>query len=42
MPIFNKEEFLQKWDEDNPPMNIPDEILDEYDRDWVLSEEEEE
>ncbi len=42
MPVFNLEEFLQKWDEDNPPLMVPDEILDEHDRDWVLTEEEEE
>lgn len=42
MPEFNHEEFLQKWEEDNPIVIIPDEIMDEFDRDWVLTEEEEE
>jgi len=42
LPVFNEEEFLIKWDEENPPVLIPDEIQDEFDRDWVLNEEEEE
>lgn len=41
MPEFNKEEFLKKWDEENPHLVIPPEVIPEYDRDWILSEEEE-
>ena len=42
MPVFNKEEFLTKWEEENPPITIPDEVIDDKDNDWRLSEEEEE
>lgn len=42
LPVFNLEDFIMKWDEENPPIIIPDEIEDEFDRDWILSEEEEE
>jgi hypothetical protein len=42
MPVFDEEEFLSKWVEDNPPIFIPDEIEEEKDNDWVISEEEEE
>ena len=42
MPEFNREEFLIKWDEDNPQIVIPEEIYDDYDNDWILTEEEEE
>lgn len=42
MPVFNKEEFLSKWDEEYPPISIPEEVQDEIDADWILTEEEEE
>lgn len=42
MPVFNKEEFLSKWEEDNPEVFIPEEIGEEHDGDWVLGEDEEE
>ena len=38
MPIFNIEEFLVKWIEDNPEIIIPDEVIDDKDDD---SEEDE-
>jgi len=42
MPLFNKEEFLIKWDEDNPAFAIPEFVQPEQDRDWPMAEEEEE
>ena len=29
VPEFNQEEFLNKWNEDNPEVEIPDEVQDE-------------
>ena len=37
MPVFNKEEFLAKWLTDNPPINIPEEPVEEPDNDWILT-----
>ncbi len=37
MPVFNKEEFLTKWLADNPPIQIPDEPVEEPDNDWIMS-----
>ena len=42
MPEFNKEEFLQKWEEENPPVIVPEPIEDDKDHDWYMTEEEEE
>jgi hypothetical protein len=36
MPVFNKEEFLTKWLTDNPPINIPDDPVEEPDNDWIM------
>ena len=41
MPIFKKDEFLKRWLEDNPVIEIPPEQSPENDTDWVLTEEEE-
>ena len=41
MPVFNKEDFLKKWLEENPVIEIPPEYVPEVDADWVLTEEEE-
>jgi hypothetical protein len=41
VPVFNKEEFLKKWLEDNPVIEIPAATEPENDADWVLTEEEE-
>lgn len=41
MPVFNKEEFLRKWLEENPVIEIPPEYTPEVDADWVLTQEEE-
>lgn len=42
MPVFNHDDFLEKWIEDNPEPQLPDEIVSDIDNDWVLTEEEEE
>ena len=41
VPVFNKDEFLKKWLEENPVIEIPSETDGEKDTDWVLSEEDE-
>ena len=41
MPVFKRDEFLKRWLEDNPVVEIPAEQSPENDTDWVLSEEEE-
>lgn len=42
MPVFNEEEFLEKWLEENPEPILPDEVVPDIDNDWILQEEEEE
>lgn len=42
LPIFNGEEFLQRWEEENPKPELPEEVYSDIDNDWVLTEEEEE
>ena len=41
MPMFNKEDFLKKWLEENQVIDIPLEYVPEPDADWSLTEEEE-
>jgi hypothetical protein len=41
MPIFKKKDFLEKWLEENPVIEIPPEQSPENDADWILTEEEE-
>ncbi len=41
MPVFMKEEFLLKWDEENPVVIIPPEVVHEIDKDWYLNDDEE-
>ena len=41
MPLFNQKEAADKFDEDNPEVEIPPEVVDEIQNDWVLTEEEE-
>jgi len=40
MPVFNEEDFLKSWDEENPEVIITDETNDHIDNDWILTEEE--
>jgi len=35
-PAFDDEEFYAKFDEDNPPISIPDEVVDDVDNDFNL------
>jgi len=41
-PIFEEQEHFDKFDEENPPIEIPEEIPVEVDNDWPMNEEEEE
>ena len=41
MPVFNADEFMEKWEEDNTVPDLPDEIISDIDNDWILEEEEE-
>ena len=41
-PIFNTKEHEQKFDAENPEIEIPDPVIFDIDTDWVLSNEEEE
>ena len=41
MPVFNKDEFLKTWLEENPVIEIPSEEKAESEADWILTEEEE-
>ena len=38
-PKFNEEEFLAKWDEDNKEIEIPEDIADDIDADFVIAED---
>lgn len=38
LPVFDPSETIQKFDEENPEIEIPNEIVDEIDNDWVLDE----
>ena len=40
-PLFNEKEVMDKFDEDNPEIEIPPEVVDSINNDWTLSEEEE-
>ena len=40
MPVFNVEEFVNKWLIENPVIQIPDQIVDDIDNDWVLTQQE--
>lgn len=41
MPVFNREEAAEKFDEDNPPIDIPPDTEDEINNDWLLDEDQE-
>ncbi len=43
MPKFDEEEFNANFNEEVPPIVIPDEVVDDIDNDWevVVPEEEE-
>jgi hypothetical protein len=38
--VFQLQEVSEKFDDENPPIEIPDLVEDDIDNDWVLTEEE--
>jgi len=36
---FNERYFLFNWDEENEKVEIPNEVVDDVDNDWVLTKE---
>ena len=42
LPEFDEAEACEKFDEENPEVEIPPEIVDDINNDWVLTEEENE
>lgn len=41
VPVFNRDEFIKRWLEENPVIEIPSDQEEEKDTDWILTEEEE-
>jgi len=41
LPVFNKEEAVEKFDDDNPPVEIPPDADDDINNDWLLEEDQE-
>ena len=41
MPVFQEKEYADKFDEENPEIEIPPVVVDEVHNDWILTEEEE-
>ena len=37
-PILNMKEFEEKFDAENPEVEIPEEVVHEQDNDWLLDE----
>ena len=33
-PVFNEKEFLERWDEENPEIQVPDEVVEDQDNDF--------
>jgi len=40
--VFNRQEAAEKFDDDNPPIEIPPDAENDINNDWVLDEDEEE
>ena len=40
--MFNRQEAAEKFDDDNPPIEIPPDAENDINNDWVLDEDEEE
>lgn len=36
-PSFDEKFFLYNWDEEHPAINIPPEVIDDVDNDWIIS-----
>jgi len=41
LPEFDREEMEEKFDDENPPIDIPPDAEDDINNDWALTEEEE-
>ena len=41
LPEFNRQEAEEKFDEENPPVDIPPDTEDDINNDWFLTEDEE-
>ena len=39
LPVFDTDGFLQQWDEENPEIVIQDQLVDDIDNDWELTED---
>ena len=40
LPVWDKQEAEEKFDDENPTVEIPEPVVDEIDNDWVLTDEE--
>lgn len=39
LPVFDPKDTAEKFDEENPAIEIPAPVVDELDNDWVMDEE---
>ena len=37
-PTFDEKYFLFNWNEEHPEIQIPDEIADDIDNDWIITQ----
>lgn len=40
LPEFDEPDFLEQWDAENPEIIIQEQVVDDIDNDWILTEEE--
>ena len=40
LPTWDKQEAEAKFDDENPEVEIPNEVIDDIDNDWILTDEE--
>lgn len=40
LPAWDKQEAEAKFDDENPEVEIPNEVIDDIDNDWILTDEE--
>jgi hypothetical protein len=38
LPVFDPKEPAEKFDDENPAIEIPSEVVDDIDNDWILDE----
>lgn len=41
LPVFNKEDAVEKFDDENPVVEIPPDTEDDINNDWLLEEDQE-